>query len=129
MGFAAGEAAYSRWRLDGSNLVARLRVEDAAAPIGYDPSGSYLLVESLVPDRPEDGTASYGVVEVATNEQVVQVPACGRVRVGRRGDAGLLGAGRGGLLDVESEAHRRRPGAGGGDGERVRRPPGRDMPG
>ena len=58
VGFAAGEAAYSRWRLDGSDLVARLRVEDAAAPIGYDPSGSYLLVESLVGDRPDDGTAS-----------------------------------------------------------------------
>ena len=49
MGFAAGEAAYYRWSFDGSDLVARLRVEGAVAPIGYDPSGSYLVVESKLP--------------------------------------------------------------------------------
>ena len=54
-------------------------------------------------------------------------PGCGRVRVGRRRACWPTGGRRGGgLLDVESQHIVDVPGPGAGDGERVRRPPGRD---
>ena len=115
MGFAAGEAAYSRWRLDGSNLVARLRVDDAAAPIGYDPSGSYLLVQGSLgisaPARgPRDGCRRR---RGRHRRPGGGGPRCGRVRVGRRRAAGLLGAARRRTARRREPTHRRRPGPGG----------------
>lgn len=101
--FAAGEAAYSRWMLDGSNLVARLRVEDATAPTGYDPSGSYLVVQRKFPDRRDDGTPSEGVVEVATNELVAPLPPGDGFAWVDDGTLAFWGRGAGGLLDLESQ--------------------------
>ena len=129
VGFAAGEAAYSRWRLDGSNLVARLRVDDAAAPIGYDPSGSYLLVRGQPrglgprPRGPGDGRRRR---RGRHRRPGGGSPGCERVRVGRRRAAGLLGAARRRTDRRREPTHRRAPGPGVRDGERVRRPSGRD---
>jgi len=109
VGFAAGEAAYSRWQLDGSNLVARMRAPSGAAPIGYDPSGSYLLVKGRRGLWYDHGSRIYGkgrtagVVQVATGELLGEVPAADGFAWVDDGRLVYWGRHGGGLLDVESE--------------------------
>ena len=103
VGFAAGEAAYTHWTVDGSNLVARLRWEEAEAPIGYDPSSTYLVVqdasERLAEGAPGPRTT---VMEVATGELLVEVPAADGFAWVGDGRLAYWGLGGGGVLDVAS---------------------------
>ncbi len=103
VGFAAGEAAYTRWRIDGTNLIARLRRDEAEAPIGYDPTSTYLVVqdarERLPDDAPGLGTE---VMEVETGELLGELPdADGFAWVGD-GRLAYWGQDGGGMLDVAS---------------------------
>ena len=104
VGFAAGEAAYTHWTVDGSNLVARLRWEEAGAPIGYDPSsGTYLVVQDAS-ERLADGAPGprTGVMEVATGELLVEVPAADGFAWVGDGRLAYWGREGGGVLDVAS---------------------------
>jgi hypothetical protein len=104
VGFAAGEAAYTHWTVDGSNLVARLRQEEAQAPIGYDPSSTYLVVQEARERLPEGAPdPRTGVMEVATGELLVEVPAADGLAWVGDGTLAYWGPGGGGVLDVESQ--------------------------
>lgn len=129
--FAAGEAAYSRWRLDGSGLMARLLTPGYAAVLGYDPSGSYLVTE---PDprlqhqyrwfgpvgTHGDMTGVRGagaVIQTADDVWVADAPRADHLAWAGPGTLAYWGRGEGGLVDVESGRSRSATALGGATGQ------------
>ena len=126
--FAAGEVAYSRWRLDGSGLVARLRFDDARRPSATTRPGptSWWRAGSGLGTRPRRAWR-----RVRRRRGRHRRPGGGSPgpRTGSRGSTtGLLAFGGGAVADCSTSrpntSSTSRPW--GRDGERVPRPSGRE---
>jgi hypothetical protein len=102
--FAASEGAYSGWRLDGSGLIGRMLAPGAASPVGYDPSGRFLVQTGTgVVSSEGKVQKSHGVVlDSSSGEPVVDVPVAAGFAWVAAGTLAYWGAEGAGLLDVVS---------------------------